>query len=44
VVVFHDYERPDLPGVKAAVEDILQDRPNKILFKIFDQLGVYIHV
>lgn len=44
VVVFHDYERPDLPGVKAAVEDVLKLKSNKILFKIYDQLGVYIHV
>lgn len=44
VVVFHDYERPDLPGVKAAVDDVLKQSDNKILFKIYDQLGVYIHV
>lgn len=43
VVVFHDYERNDLPGVKAAVDDILESKPSKILFKIYDQLGVYIH-
>lgn len=45
VVVFHDYERPDLPGVKAAVLDIMRlHNKNEILFKIYDQLGVYIHV
>lgn len=45
VVVFHDYERNDLPGVKAAAEDVLKEKnkDSNILFKIFDQLGVYIH-
>jgi O-methyltransferase len=46
VVVFHDYERHDLPGVKAAAEDVLKSKgkDSSILFKIYDQLGVYIHV
>lgn len=47
VLVFHDYERPDLPGVKAAVVEYLsknRQQDNNILFKIYDQLGVYIHV
>lgn len=44
VVMFHDYERPDLPGVKAAVEDVLANNTNRTLFKIYDQLGVYVHV
>lgn len=47
VLVFHDYERPDLPGVKAAATEFLSKRRGQdsyILFKIYDQLGVYIHV
>lgn len=47
VLVFHDYERPDLPGVKAAVDNFMNENyntsKNGLLFKIFDQLGVYIH-
>jgi len=46
IVVFHDYERPDLPGVKAAIVDYLKENniENKPLFKIYDQLGVLINV
>lgn len=42
-ILFHDYERSDLPGVKSAVLDFLQHNnlENKnILTKIFDQLGI----
>lgn len=49
ILVFHDYERPDLPGVKAAVVDFLdrhhtKSADNSTLFKIYDQLGIYIHI
>lgn len=46
IVVFHDYERHDLPGVKAAVDNFIKDNKindnDYILFKIFDELGVLI--
>jgi O-methyltransferase len=43
-IIFHDYERPDLPGVKAAVEDYIAkiDNDSFVLYKIYDQLGVLI--
>lgn len=45
-LVFHDYERPDLPGVKAAVVDVINSNnltsENYLLFKIFHELGVFI--
>lgn len=45
-VVFHDYERPDLPGVKAAAVDVINSNnltsENHLLFKIFHELGVFI--
>lgn len=43
-IVFHDYERPDLPGVKAAIDEFLSNIPsdNYVLFKIYEQLGVLI--
>jgi O-methyltransferase len=46
MVVFHDYERPDLPGVKAAIENFISKNKLEnnayILFKIFHELGVFI--
>lgn len=46
IICFHDYERPDLPGVKAAVDNYLRDNNipvNAYLqFKIFHELGVLI--
>ena len=46
IICFHDYERPDLPGVKAAVDDFIMsrsmDNSNYLQFKIFNQLGVLI--
>jgi len=45
-IVFHDYERPDLPGVKAAVETYISKQninsDRYVLFKIFHELGVLI--
>lgn len=42
-LIFHDYERNDLPGVKAAVDEYLKNiMDNYLLFKIYDQLGVLI--
>lgn len=43
-IIFHDYERPDLPGVKAAVDEYLLslNYNSYICFRIFDQLGVLI--
>lgn len=45
VIVLHDYERPDLPGVKAAVDSFIQHHTisNWVVFKISDQLGVIIN-
>jgi O-methyltransferase len=46
IIVFHDYERPDLPGVKAAIDTFLKEKnisDNSYLqFKIFHELGVLI--
>lgn len=43
VVLFHDYERPDLPGVKAAILDFISkaniQSENILLLKLFEQLG-----
>lgn len=45
-IIFHDYERPDLPGVKAAVLDFIEHNHIKneqyLLLKIFEQLGSFI--
>ncbi len=43
-IIFHDYERPDLPGVKAAIDKYLTNFSinNYALFKIYEQLGVLI--
>ena len=41
-IIFHDYERNDLPGVKSAIEDFFKNRG--ITFNVTkpcDQLGVY---
>jgi O-methyltransferase len=46
IICFHDYERPDLPGVKAAIDDFIRfknlDNNQYLQFKIFDQLGIII--
>jgi O-methyltransferase len=46
IMVFHDYERPDLPGVKAAVDNFIRDKnlssDRYLQFKIFHELGVLI--
>jgi O-methyltransferase len=46
IICFHDYERPDLPGVKAAINDYISENnlksENYLLFKIWDQIGVLI--
>ena len=46
IMVFHDYERPDLPGVKAAVDNFLREKnisnASYLQFKIFHELGVLI--
>lgn len=45
IVTFHDYERPDLPGVKKAVDDFFSiHKPDRVQFKICRELGVYLHV
>lgn len=48
IIVFHDYERLDLPGVKAAVDNFLKEKnipTNSYLqFKIFHELGVLIKI
>jgi len=45
VVVLHDYERPDLPGVKAALDNFISTSSMNewIVFKITDQLGVIVN-
>jgi O-methyltransferase len=45
VIVLHDYERPDLPGVKAAVDNFISSSNMNewIVFKITDQLGVIVN-
>lgn len=41
-IIFHDYNRPDLPGVKAAVDQFFTERQLKNTTKeIVEQLGVY---
>ena len=42
-ILFHDYERNDLPGVKAAIDDFLKERnlPYTVS-KVADQLGLLI--
>jgi O-methyltransferase len=46
IICFHDYERADLPGVKAAVDDYISHNnlqsQDYLLFKIWDQIGVMI--
>lgn len=46
IVCFHDYERPDLPGVKQAVDDYIDryglKEDSYLRFKIYEQLGVLI--
>lgn len=40
-ICFHDYERNDLPGVKAAIEDYFSERGISYdIIKVCDQLGV----
>jgi O-methyltransferase len=40
-ILFHDYERPDLPGVKKAIEDFFTTRGEKYYIeKVCDQLAV----
>jgi O-methyltransferase len=46
IICFHDYERSDLPGVKQALDDFIEQYNLKedsyIRFKIYEQLGVLI--
>lgn len=46
IICFHDYERPDLPGVKAAVDDFIASTTmttsDYLQFKIFHELGVLV--
>jgi O-methyltransferase len=46
IIVLHDYERPDLPGVKAAVDNFISSSNMNewIVFKITDQLGVIVNL
>lgn len=40
-ICFHDYDRPDLPGVKAAVDDFLSERGvANTTVKVCNQLGI----
>ena len=42
-ILFHDYERYDLPGVRAAIEDFLRlKRHPYTVTKVTDQLGLFI--
>lgn len=42
-ILFHDYDRPDLPGVRGAVEQFLTERGlQNTTTVIADQLGLYI--
>lgn len=45
-ILFHDYERPDLPGVKAAIVDFISQAniqsANILLLKIYYELGILI--
>lgn len=45
-ILFHDYERPDLPGVKAAIVDFISQAniqsENILLLKIYHELGILI--
>ncbi|NBX98104.1 hypothetical protein EBQ81_04555 [bacterium] len=43
-IIFHDYERPDLPGVKAAIIDFIakNNLENTLLVKVFSELGLLI--
>jgi O-methyltransferase len=39
-IFFHDYERPDLPGVKKAIEDFFKKRDITYnIIKVYDNLG-----
>jgi len=41
-ILFHDYNRPDLPGVKAAVDDYLKSRGlENTTIEIANELGLY---
>ena len=42
-IFFHDYERPDLPGVKKAIEDFfVKIDEDNTTYSVFDQLGLFI--
>lgn len=43
LIFFHDYQRPDLPGVEAAINDFCKERnlQNNTL-KVADQLGLFV--
>lgn len=46
-ILFHDYERPDLPGVKAAVSDFISEKhiqDNILLLKIYNEIGILINL
>lgn len=41
-ICFHDYQRPDLPGVRAAIEDVFRERGVEYtVVEVCDQLGIY---
>ena len=41
-ICFHDYQRPDLPGVRAAIEDTFnQKRIEYTVIEVCEQLGVF---
>jgi len=41
-ICFHDYQRPDLPGVKAAIEDTFKERGVEYtVVEVCEQLGVF---
>lgn len=46
-ILFHDYERPDLPGVKAAISNFISEKSiedNTLLLKIYNELGILINL
>ena len=41
-ICFHDYQRPDLPGVRAAIEDTFKERGVEYtVVEVCEQLGVF---
>lgn len=46
-ILFHDYERPDLPGVKAAISNFITEKyieDNILLLKIYHEIGILVNL